>query len=237
MDRRRPRRAWRVTAAAASLAVGCVRYEPPLATSLIDPEATFLAHSVHGGLAIDRFDGVPMTRIDARGRGGAAPTFVVRRDDAALAGLWLRDPAFVVVRAGLTLGAPVTLEVEPGWVDNAIRFRFATQAGRYHTGPFTRVDGRAGPETFSRTVQTNLDLRGVYRTTVFDAGDAAVGWFELRVPPPDTPRVFQGRLPPVPLAGPALAVALDSELDWIEARVIDVYRSTGRDRGTSVPMR
>jgi hypothetical protein len=241
MDGRRSRRAWRTTASLVGttvcLAVACVRYEPPLATSLIDSEATFVAHSVHGGLAIDRSDGVPMTRIEARGRGGEAPTFVVLRDDAAVGGLWLRDPAAVVARRGLTLAAPVTLEIEPAWVDDAIRLRLASGAGRLHTGPFARVDARVGLGELSRAGQTNLDLRGVYRATVFDAGDTAVGWFEVRAPSPDTPRVFQGRLPPLPLAGPALSVALGSELDWIEDHTVDVYRGTGRDRLPVTPGR
>src|SRR5262249_10740393 len=100
------------------------------------------------------------------------------------------------------------------------------------------VDGRVGVADLSRNVQTNLDLRGVYRATIFDGGDAPVGWFEVRAPSPDAPRVFQGRLPQMPFtAGPALVVALASELDWIEAHTIDVYRGTGRERGWAGPMR
>jgi hypothetical protein len=223
---------------AACLVVACLREEPPLASRWTDGEATFVAHGVHGGLAIDRFAGMSATRIDARGRAGRAPTFVVRRDDAAVAGLWLTDPAAVVAREGLSDADPVTVRVRPEWVEQAIRLSLDTDAGLFRTGPFARVDARTGPAALSRTGQTNLDLRGVYRATIFDADDKAAGWFEVRAPSPDEPRVFQGRLPSMPLAtAPALAVALASELDWIEEHTVDVYRGTGRGRGTVAPMR
>ena len=52
----------------AALAVGCVRYDtqplPPF-----DPAATFVAHSVHGGLAIDRIPGGTTGRIQGRDAG------------------------------------------------------------------------------------------------------------------------------------------------------------------------
>jgi hypothetical protein len=126
----------------------------------------------------------------------------------------------------------VTARLEPEWHEQAIWFVVDSDTGRFHTGPFARVDGRAGLPALSRAGQTNIDLRGVYRATIFDDGGAA-GWFEVRAPSPDEPRVFQGRLPATSATvGPALAVALASELDWIEDHTIDVYRGPGRDRGT-----
>ena len=222
-----------------SAVVACVSPEPPLATSYIDGDATFVAHSVHGGIAIDRAAGPPMTRIVARGFRGIDPTYVVRNaEGGALAALWVVGPAAVIARAGMSDAAPVMVEVRPDWIEQAVRFSFAGHAGRLHTGPFTRVDARTGLPTLSRIGQTNLDVRGVYRATIFDDGGAQVGWFEVRAPSPDEPRVFQGRLPPASLAaGPALAVALTSELDWIDDHTVDVYRGTGRDRGTISPSR
>ena len=95
-----------------------------------------------------------------------------------------------------------------------------------------RTDGRAGMPTLARTGQTNLDTRGTFRADVLDAGGTARGWFTAYVPGPDTPRMFVGALPDLPIAiGPAMALALVSELDWIDDHTIDVYRGTGRDRG------
>jgi hypothetical protein len=233
-----PRPVARAVVLATALAVACVRFEPPLRASWIDDDATFVAHSEHGGLAIDRSTAARMTRVEARGRGGRAPTFVVRVGDAAIGGLWLGGPAAVTARAGLTDAARITLVIRPEWVEQAIRLSIEANAGRLHTGVFSRVDVRAGTGPLDRTAQTNLDVRGVYRATVFDDGGVAVGWFEVRAPSPDEPRVFQGRLPPEPaLVGPALAVALASELDWIDAHTIDVYRGSGRDRVTPAPSR
>jgi hypothetical protein len=223
-----------VVAGAMCAAVACLRSEPPLAASYVDADATFVAHTMHGGIAIDRAAGPPMTRIVARGFRGLDPTYVVRNaEGGALAGLWVIGPAAVVARASLSNAAPVAVEVTPDWTEQAIRLSVDGQAGRLHTGPFARVDGRAGLPVLSRVGQTNLDIRGIYRATIFDGGGAQLGWFEVRAPSPDEPRVFQGRLPPASLAaGPALAVALTSELDWIDDHTIDVYRGTGRDRGT-----
>jgi len=84
----------------------------------------------------------------------------------------------------------------------------------------------------SRTGQTSLDVGGTFRAWLGDAGGAGAGWLQVRVPPPDEPRVFQAALPPLPpKVGPAVAVALDSELDWLDAHTIDVYRARGGDRG------
>jgi hypothetical protein len=82
----------------------------------------------------------------------------------------------------------------------------------------------------ARTGQTNLDVRGTFRAQVTGSGGEPRGWFEVHVPSPDEPRVFAGALSHAPPeAGPALALALASELDWIEDHTIDVYR--GLDRG------
>src|SRR5689334_15072665 len=223
-------------ACCAALAAACVR-DVPLPDGVADPDASFVAHAVHGGLVVDRGDGV--TRIEARGIVERGPTFVVRDGDAALAGLWLRPTAFVVARAGLRDGTPTTAVVRPSWVDQAIRLDVDTDGGRIALGPFVRTGGGGGLSTLSRIGQTNLDTRGVYRATIVDARGAPRGWFEVRVPSPDTPRVYQGRLPPASVAlGPAIAVALGSELDWIDLHTIDVYRGTGgRDRGFSGPAR
>jgi hypothetical protein len=127
------------------------------------------------------------------------------------------------------------VDVRPGWSRQAVRFAVATDAGHFWLGPFQRVGAGAGLTMLSRAAQTNLDLRGVYRAPIVDMKGAQRGWFEVLVPSPDAPRVFQGRLPAAsPAFGPALVVALGSELDWIDLHVIDVYRGIGgRGRGAA----
>jgi hypothetical protein len=211
----------------------CALHEPPLPEALIDPDATFVAHAVHGGYVVDRSGEVPLTRVDARGvLGRSGPTFVVRGEEGAIAGIWLEATAFTVARQGLRDTAPLMVEARPGWSNQAVRFAVATDAGHFWLGPFERVSAGAGMTMLSRTAQTNLDVRGVYRATIVDMKGTPRGWFEVRVPSPDTPRVFQGRLPEAsPAFGPSLMVALGSELDWIDLHVIDVYRGIGGGRG------
>jgi hypothetical protein len=222
-----------VRAFAAAIAIvaaaACVpRTEAPSVAPL-DPDATFAAHAVHGGLAIDRFAGDRTGRIDARGFGWFMTTFVVRVDGATVATVWLVAPATVTAESA---APPATLAVEPSWTDQAIRFSLRDGAGvGFRTGPFVRIDGGAGMPVLSRTGQTNLDARGTYRAEIVRDDGVPAGWFEVRVPSPDAPRLFAGVLPAAPVAaGPALAVALGSELDWIDAHVIDVYRGIGRGR-------
>jgi hypothetical protein len=218
------------------LAAACVpRSETPRPLNL-DPDATFAAHSTHGGLMIDRLDRAGIGRVEVRGRGwNTPPRFVVRTADAVLGSAWLVAPATAVARDGTTAWASTTVRVEPAWVDQAIRLTLRTEDATLRTGAFERVDGGSGIRALGRTAQTNLDVRGTFRATVVDTGGAEVGWVQVRVPSPDEPRVFQAALPPVPrVTGPAIAVALGSELDWIEEHTIDVYRGAGRDRGSGL---
>jgi hypothetical protein len=195
---------------------------PPL-----DPSATFAAHAVHGGFAVDRLAGAA-ARIDSRAFG----MFVLRANDAAVAALWLTAPATVVARAGTSSGSPVTVTVEPSWSEQAIRVTLRSGTDTLHAGPFVRTDGRAGIPALSRAGQTTLDARGTYRAEVTGRDGESRGWFEVRVPGPDEPRVFSAALPHAPLeAGAALTIALASELDWIEDHSLDVYRGGGRERG------
>ena len=213
--------------AAIVLVAGCVRYDtqrvPP-----IDPEATFAAHSVHGGLTIDRIPGAASGRIDD----GSFGRFVAYADDRPIALLRLTGLATVVARTSDDAAAPPDVEVSPSWTTEGIRLTITSSAGTLHTGQFVRTDGRAGMPTLARTGQTNLDVRGTFRADVSDDRGTPRGWFTVYVPGPDTPRMFVGALAGSPIAiGPALALALVSELDWIDDHSIDVYRGTGRDRG------
>ena len=213
--------------AAIVLVAGCVRYDTQLVPP-IDPAATFAAHSVHGGLTIDRIQGATSGRIV----GGSFGRFVAYADDAPIAVLRVTDLATVVARTTNDANAPPDVTVLPSWTADGIRLTVTSSAGTLHTGQFVRTDGRAGMPTLARTGQTNLDVRGTFRADVMDAGGTPRGWFTVYVPGPDTPRMFVGALADSPIAiGPAMALALVSELDWIDDHTIDVYRGTGRDRG------
>jgi hypothetical protein len=211
----------------ATLVVGCVRYDthpqPPF-----DPAATFVAHSVHGGLAIDRIPGGTTGRIEGRDAG----LFVVTSGDTPIAVVRITSLATVVGRTQGGEGAPPTLWVTPSWTPEGIRLSVTAPDGTLHTTSFVRTDGHAGLPTLSRTGQTSLDVRGTFRAEVLDAGGNRRGWFAVRVPGPDDPRLLSSDLPGVSIAvAPAMALALVSELDWIDDHLVDVYRGTGRDRG------
>src|SRR5438046_10366125 len=75
----------------------------------VDPSATFVAHSVHGGLAVDRLGDGASGRLEAPTFG----MFVLRRLDTPVAALWLTGPSAVVARAGTTPTAPVTATARP----------------------------------------------------------------------------------------------------------------------------
>jgi hypothetical protein len=207
-----------VIACALALAAGCIRDDtqplPPF-----DPAATCVAHAGHGGLAIDRMPGAAMGRFEGRSFG----EFVAYADHVPIAVLRTTSLATVAGR---------DLAVTPSWTPDGIRLAIASSAGTLSTGQFIRADGRPGMPTLARTAQTNLDVRGTFRAELSDAGGAPRGWFAVRVPGPDEPRLFFGDLPGAsPAAGPAMALALVSELDWIDDHTIDVYRGSGRDRG------
>ncbi len=217
--------------AAIVLAAGCVRYDTQ-AIPPIDPAATFAAHAVHGGLTIDRIEGASGGAMSGRVVGGSFGRFVAYADDRAIALLRVTGLATVVARTSNDAAAPPDVVVTPSWTADGIRLMVTSSAGTLHTGQFVRTDGRAGMPTLARTGQTNLDVRGTFRADLRDDRGTPHGWFTVYVPGPDTPRMFVAALADAPIAiGPAMALALVSELDWIDDHTIDVYRGTGRDRG------
>ena len=101
---------------------------------------------------------------------------------------------------------------------------------RDHTDLFHRADLGGGYSVLSRNAQTVLDVRGSYEATVLDDAGHIVGWWKTRLQEPYEPRVFEGSIPVSPVDDAGVAVALNSEVDWIEDRVIDVYRGTSGGR-------
>jgi hypothetical protein len=138
-----------------------------------------------------------------------------------------RDGRGLVVKEGDGRGTSVadgTVEVHHE--HGAIRFAFRpANAGVLHTDAFERIDGRRAAPVLGQAVETDLDLRGVYRAEVRDAAGASVGWLRVSVSPFDVPpRVYEGRVPATlsPRMIRTALAHLDAEIDTIEARATDV---------------
>ena len=216
-------------AGTAALAIGCAGLRRPLA---VDPDANFAAHREHGGLVVDRL---------APGRAGELrparwvrlpgdPTFVLEVDGERIAALWVAGER-VVVRRAPAEDAPVVGEIDPAWDAGAIRLVIrAADGSSLRTDPFARKVADTGPDALTRASQTVIDVRGTYQAALRDAKGAPVGWLRVRVGPYlPAPRIFEGVVPAAvdPALSAAAAVALDAEIDWIEAHALDVYRGDG----------
>jgi hypothetical protein len=225
-------------AALAFLALpGCVALQHP--TVSIDPGVNFAAHVEHEGIAFDRLPGggTAVARPPGWFRLGGAPTFVLEQESRRIADLWLTAPATVEVR---TASASVSDAVAPGWDDNAIRLTLRRPGeAALQTDVFSRTEPGGGPSTLSRIATQTLDVRGTYRAAVRDAKGAETGWLRVRISPyGESSRIFDGVLPPTVSSGlaAAVAVALDSEIDWIEGHAINSYRGAdGEPLRQSVP--
>lgn len=213
-------------------ASGCMTPTPPPAP--LDPGANFAAHQISGGFVIDRAPagGTGLVLPAHWLRWGDDPTFVVRVDDEVVGALWLEAPADVVARVSASGRAPLVQTVEPAWENGAVRLTLRPAAGPpLTTTTFRRLGVGGGWSELSRMAQTNLDVRGTFRAAVLDGDGRPVGWLQVRIDDPVGPRLFEGALPSaVPTAGAAATVALDSEIDWIMDRVIDVHRGTSGGR-------
>ena len=123
--------------------------------------------------------------------------------------------------------------VDAYWEHGAIRLAFkSADASVFRTDVFERIDGRHTTPVLGPPVETNLDVRGVYRAELRDASGAPVGWLRVSVSPFDGPsRVYDGSVPAI-LSPQVITAALarlaaevdwlDAEVDWIEARAADV---------------
>jgi hypothetical protein len=211
-------------------ATSCLHPSTALPPEQIDPGATFVAHSVHAGFAIDRFE-ARSAALDAAGWRGAGPTFLLRADGRTLAALALSAPASVEVRPAS--GASIVATIEPSWEDQAIRLAVHTPDGVVlRTSTFDHVGGTAGASVLARSAATTVDLRGVFRAELRDGAGAPAGWFQVTLASPGAPPIFEGALPSdARLVGPALVIALGSEIDWIQDHAIDVYRGSDGRRG------
>jgi hypothetical protein len=206
--------------------------EHPRAASELDPRATFAAHQVHAGFVLDRLQPDATGVVEQAHVINWVPEFRVRTAGSDVGHLRLTAPASVTVRES---GVREAGQVAPAWDNGAIRFMLRPATGApLRFGPFERIDGGAGYSVLSRNALTLLDVEGTYRATVFDEHDQPVGWWEVEVVEPFRPRVFSGSLPGTsPAAEAGLILALNSEIDWIENHVLDVWRGMSGGRGGS----
>src|SRR5437763_10194479 len=198
----------------------CRLVSPP--TVPIDPVVDFAAHIEHDRIVVDRLPDGNRGVVEAPGwfRWGGAPTFVLTRDGQTVAGLWLTAPATVRVRGGRSPMSPIVTDVDPSWDDNAISLTLRPAGGALlRTSTFERTVTGGGPPVLSRIAQTSVDVRGTYRAVVRNAQGGEVGWLRVKISPyQESPRIYDGVLPSdvAPGTAAAIAVALCSEIDWIE---------------------
>jgi hypothetical protein len=221
---------------AACIACGVPRMpsQDARAASELNPQATFAAHQVHAGFVLDRLQPDTTGVVEQANviNWGFVPEFRVRTAAGDVGDLRLTAPASVTVRETRVQEAG---DVDPSWDNGAIRFTLRPATGPpLRFGPFERIDGGAGYSVLSRNALTLLDVEGVYRSTVFDTHDQPVGWWEVKIVEPFRPHVFAGVVPGTsPVAQAGVMLALNSEIDWIENHVLDVWRGMSGGRGGS----
>jgi hypothetical protein len=219
-----------ISAALVSLLIGACA---PTAQRLpADPDVTFAAHRVHGGLMIDEMRGGEAGFLGPASwlRLPGEPAYVLTMGASRGEGLWLRGPGDVVVRRTLSRDSAVVGAVEPSWENNAIRFALE-RAGRpaLRTDLFVREDIGGGLSVLSRIAQLSIEVPGVYRATLRDSDGRAVGWLRISIGlHQPSPEMYDAVLPPDVDEGlaAASAAALSSEIDWIEDHTYDVYGGT-----------
>ena len=211
-------------------AVGCAFHPPHVP---VDPDVTFAAHEEHGRVVVDRLpgDGAAVATPPGWLRRPGGATFVLRRDGETISALWLGAPGEVEVRASPSRSAPLLGTVDASRDDGAIRLSLRPAGGAaLRTDVLERTSPGGGPAVLTRTAQTDLDVRGTYRAEVRDAAGKPAGWLRVRIGPyQPAPRIYDGVLPSgfPPGLAVAAAIAVGSEVDWIEAHAIDVYRGVG----------
>ena len=228
---------------ASGLAIsGCHLISPPEIP--IESGVTFAAHAAHGKIVIDRMPEGSRGEVVPAGlfHWGGAPTFVVKRDDQPVDDIWLTSTATVEVAPHTAGGDVARSRIVPAWDENTVRFTVnRPNLPVLHTDVFARTTSGGGPGALSRTAQTSIDVRGTYRAPLRDPGGGEIGWLRVRISPyQEAPRIYDGVFPADFGTGLAagMVVALSSEIDWIQAHTLDIYRGNSIDGPPqqSVPM-
>jgi hypothetical protein len=196
---------------------GVVAQAERLATT--EPETTFTAHAIHGGLAIDHMTGGQPTMLEPQGwfHWPGDPTLVMPGGRHPV-GLWLVETGHVVVRDGTTENSPVIGRVEPSWDDNAIRLTLRPADGPpIQSDVFQRVGTGTGRSVLTRLVDISPEVAGTYQAAMRTPDGAEVGWLRVSVGGRPGSIVWQGDLPASVDEGLAAATAqaLRSEVEFI----------------------
>jgi hypothetical protein len=225
-----PERVFRILFALAAVGGACARLHAPVT---VDPDATFAAHLEHDGLRIDRLGHAQAGTIGPASwfRGPGAAAFVVETDGERQGALWVTAER-VVVRTTAAECSPSIGEVSKSWDDGAIRLTIHPNDGPVlQSDVLRRSEPGGGPDELTRNVQIVLDVRGKYEAPVREPNGTAVGWLRVAISPyQPAARIYQASLPTSvpPALTAATAVALDGEIDWIEAQAINVYQGNHR---------
>jgi len=162
-----------------------------------DPEPTFTAHAIHGGVAIDHMTGGEPTVLEPTGwvHWPGDPTLVMRGGRHPL-GLWLVETGHVVVRDGTTEDSPVIARVEPSWDNNAIRLTLRPADGPpIQSDVFERVGVGAAYSMLTRLANSSTEVPGTYQAAMRTSDGAEVGWLRVTVGGRPGSILWQGDLP------------------------------------------
>jgi len=195
----------------------------------VEPGVTFAAHEEHDGLVIDKMEGGEPAFLGPHGwfRRPGSPTYILHVRDSGDVALWVVSPGAIVTRSWPAEGS-TSEHVEPKWENNSIRLRLYPAAGDpLETDVFARVGPQNGASMLSRLDVLSIDLRGTYQAALRGPDGLAVGWLRVSVGTDDRGHVvYAGVLPRAvdETLAAATAVALSTEIDWIEQHVHGVSR-------------
>jgi len=201
-----------------------------LAPPDIDANATFAAYRTSDGFTIARYEGKTGS-IDAATWSGITPTFHVLIEGQPVGELQVPDVAQVVVTHS-SASASGHGSVMPTWDDGAIRLTIRSSSGEtLKTRSLRRVGTTSGMNVLSHAMQSELDMRGTYRSDLRDRDDRIVGWLQVKLWEPTTRPVYEAVFPQgFPAAdASAAAVSLDSEVAWMRRTIPSLTR--GRTGG------
>jgi hypothetical protein len=193
-----------------------------------EPEPTFSAHAIHGGLVIDHMTGGEPAVLEPKGwvHWPGDPILVMPGGRHPL-GLWLVETGHVVVRDGIMEDSPVIGRVEPSWDENAIRLTLHPADGPpIQSDVFHRVSTGTGRSVLTRLVDVSSEVSGTYQAAMRTPDGAEVGWLRVSVGGRAGSIVWQGDLPASVDEGLAAATAeaLRSEVDFIFGHALGVTR-------------
>lgn len=183
------------------------------------PAPTFVAHRTASGLMVDHLKGTPPGRLTCSGElTGATRCRFVSGDGSSIEIPQSSDDG------GRSVGAS---GVTRAWEANALRVTLYTpDRAPLESEIFCR---REGTSVFrlSRTMPSNLDLRGTFQASLRDPSGTAVGWLRVTIERCGI-RTFEGAFPESVDPGLILATAhaLDSEIEWIEDHTLDAYKGS-----------